>query len=280
MKKINACILTLIVLSSEGCEKIKYEVDNPFAGLPTRVLMHRGNGSNPDFIENTLPAAEYGLSLMDGIEQDIQYSKDGTLWLDHGNEVYDCNDNEMGCFQTLTDVEIESVAECDGVIRYYTLESVFELMSAQYPDSYISLDIKDQYCEIINARETMRQMAQSVLALVEKYHMEKKVLVESSSVEFLQEMDNQSSVGQCYIEHTDLDEGIANAAYTKARGVSINVQAEELNADVVSFVHHEGYGLIVWTVNEPEDIRSVWESQPDFIETDNPDFKDYIDQTR
>ena len=280
MRKLIPFFLASIVFGLTGCDKIKYEVDNPFAGLPTRVLMHRGCGSNPNFIENTLPAAEYGLSIMDGIEQDIQYSKDGTLWLDHGNEVFDCNGNEIGCFQTLTDDEIESVAECDGVIRYYTLESVFELMSSQYPDSYISLDIKDQYCEIINARETMRQMAQSVLALVEKYHMEKKVLVESGSVEFLQEMDNQSSVGQCYIEHNDLDEGIANAAYTKARGVSINYLAGALNTDVVSFVHNEGYGLIVWTVNEPEAIRSIWESHPDFIETDNPDFKDYIDQTK
>ena len=68
--------------------------------------MHRGNGFNTDFVENTLPAAEYGLSVLDGIEQDIQISKDGTLWLDHDNEVYDCEGNNIGCFQTLTDDEI------------------------------------------------------------------------------------------------------------------------------------------------------------------------------
>jgi glycerophosphoryl diester phosphodiesterase len=276
MKKILIVVLTGVILNSGGCQKIEYWHDNPISGIPTKVLMHRGNGWNTDLVENTLPAAEYGLSLMDGIEQDIQYSKDGTLWLDHGNDVFDCDGNNIGCFQNLTDAEILAVADCDGVINYYTLESVFQLMAEEYPLSYISLDIKGQYCQIANAKETMRQMAQAVLALVEKYHMEKKVLVESSSVEFLQEMDDQTSVGQCFIEFSDLDKGLANAEYTKARGVSIDILAEEINSETVEFVHNVGYGLVVWTVNEPEDIESIWAAKPDFIETDNPDFKSYI----
>ena len=60
--------------------------------------MHRGNGFNTDFVQNTLPAAEYGLSVLDGIELDIQLSKDGTLWLDHDNEVHDCDGNTCWLF--------------------------------------------------------------------------------------------------------------------------------------------------------------------------------------
>lgn len=124
--------------------------------------MHRGCGDNTDFVENTISAAEYGLTKMDGIELDIQMSKDGTLWLDHDNEVHDCDGNVVGCFQELTDQQIKGAAECDGVVRYHTLESVFELMSAKYPDSYISLDIKGQYCQILSTPSVMRQMAESV----------------------------------------------------------------------------------------------------------------------
>ena len=61
--------------------------------------MHRGNGFNTDFIPNTLPAAEYGLSVMDGIELDIQISEDGTLWLDHDNEVHDCDGTMLDVFR-------------------------------------------------------------------------------------------------------------------------------------------------------------------------------------
>jgi len=276
MKHISAGILFFIVLSSGGCEKIEYAPDNPFTGLSTRVLMHRGNGFNTEFIPNTLPAAEYGLSVLDGIELDIQISKDGTLWLDHDNEVHDCNGNEIGCFQTMTDADISSAAECDGIIRYHTLESVFELMTAEYPDSYISLDIKGQYCEILNTVELMQQMAESVLALVDKYKMQGKVLVESNSLEFLSELDDQEDVGQCVVELGDVDKGLANAAATKARGISLEYGVEEVNSEVVSLIHNKGYGLILWVVNEPEDIQKAWDSQPDFIQTDNASFKDYI----
>jgi glycerophosphoryl diester phosphodiesterase len=276
MKQLFVTILAIIILNTGGCEKIVYQPDNPISGLPTKVLMHRGNGFNTDFHENTLPAAEYGLSVYDGIELDIQLSMDGTLWLDHSNEVTDCNDNSIGCFQTMTDAEIFAVAECNDTVRYHTLESVFELMVSEYPDSYISLDIKGQYCEIVNTKETMRQMAESVLELVEKYNMQYKVLVESNSIEFLQELDNQSLVVQCVISLGDVDEGLANAAVVKARGISLEYGVEEVNAEVVSLIHTKGYGLILWTVNEPEDISASWNSKPDFIETDNLLFKDYL----
>ena len=84
------------------------------------------------------------------------------------------------------------------------------------------------------------------------------------------------SVGQCVIEFGDVDEGLANAAATKARGISLEYGVEEVNADVVSLIHNKGYGLILWVVNDPEDIQAAWDAKPDFIETDVADFKDYI----
>ena len=278
MKKTLGLVSILAFISAGGCEKIEYLPDNPFAGIPTKVLMHRGNGFNEEFTENTLPAAAYGLSVHDGIELDIQMSSQGTLWLDHDNDVTDCEGNVIGCFQTMTDSEISAYSSCNGTERYYTLESVFQLMAADYPASYISLDIKGQYCEILNTPEVMRDMAASVLSLVGKYNMHKKVLVESSSVEFLQELDDQSSVGQCYISFGDVDKGLANAAATKARGLSLEYGVEPVDEEVVDLVHSKGYGLILWIINDPADIKAAWAAKPDFIETDIADFMDYIDK--
>jgi glycerophosphoryl diester phosphodiesterase len=278
MRHLSAILLALLFLGSGGCEKINYAVDNPISGLSTRILMHRGCGFNENYMPNTLPAAEYGLSVLDGVELDIQISADGTLWLDHDNEVHDCEGNVVGCFQTLSDAEILSFTECDGVIKYYTVESVFEVMAAEYTESFISLDVKGQYCEIINTPEMMRRMADAVLALVEKYKMNPRVLVESNSVEFLQKLDNQSLVGQCVISLGDVDEGIANATAIKARGISLEYGVEEVNTDVVNLIHKKGYGLILWVINDPADIKAAWDSKPDFIETDVADFKDYINK--
>lgn len=129
--KNSILIASIMFLLLGSCERIDYIPDNPICGKPTRVLMHKGCGSNPNFTENTYEAAAYGLSLLDGIELDIQISKDGTLWLDHNNQVLDCNENVIGCFQEMTDYEIIAAAECDGVSRYHTLESVFKLMASE-----------------------------------------------------------------------------------------------------------------------------------------------------
>jgi glycerophosphoryl diester phosphodiesterase len=277
MKYAKAILYLILFLWTGGCEKISYSVDNPFAGFPTRVLMHKGSGDNPDFKGNTLAAAEYGLCLFDGIELDIQISKDGTLWLDHDNEVHDCEGNVIGCFQTMTDSEILAAAECNDTIRYETLEAVFEMMSVKYPNSIISLDIKGQYCEVTNTPETMEKMALSVIDLVTKYKMEHKVIVESSSIEFLEELDNQAIIGNFIITVSgDVDEAIANAGITKARGISLKYGVEEYNSEVVSLIHKKGYAIMIWYINTPEDINAVWNTGTDFIQTDNPDFKKYI----
>ncbi len=268
--------LILMTFVTSGCDKIEFSVDNPFAGIPTRVLMHRGCGDNPDLVGNTLAAAEYGLSKLDGIELDIQLSKDGTLWLDHDNQVHDCDGNVVGCFQEMTDVAINAAAECNGVVRYHTLESVFQVMVDKYPNAFISLDIKGQYCQIFVIPSVMKTMARAVLDLVSKYNLVNRVLVESDSPAFLAELEHQSLVGQCVISLGDIDKGIANAKVTKSRAISLKYGVEEINVEVVKLIHNKGYGLVIWVVNEPDAIAAVWRSKPDFIQTDNGRFREYI----
>jgi hypothetical protein len=96
----------------------------------------------------------------------------------------------------------------------------------------------------------------------------------------MQELDNQTEIGQCIISLGDVDKGIANAAVTKARGISLKYGVEEVNADVVDLIHNKGYGLILWTINEPDDITAAWNAKPDFIETDNSGFKDIVNNVK
>lgn len=270
--------LIAITLLLVCCEKIEYVPDNPFRGIPTKVLMHRGCGWSTDFVTNTLPAAMYGFSVLDGVELDIQISKDGTLWLDHDNEVKDCSDNIIGCFNTMTDAEINTYNSCNGVIRYYTVESVFQEMASKYPDKFISLDIKGQYCDISLTTDDMKRMADATFELTKKYKLEGHVIAESNSLAFLEEISVLNApVCQAVVSLEDLDQGISDAYKVNARAISYKFAAEEeLTASSVSLVHNKGFGIIVWVVNEPEDIANVWAMHPDFIETDNPDFKKYI----
>lgn len=270
-------IITAICLAA-GCSKVDYVPDNPYANIPTIVLMHRGNGWNTEFTENTLPGALYGFSVLDGVELDIQISESGTLWLDHGNEVLDCNGAVVGCFSQMTDDEIEVYNDCEGKVSYYTLESVFAAMVTQYPEKYISLDIKTQYCDISATAEEMQRMADAVLALVIKYGLQGGVLAESSSINFLERISEENApVGQALIVLEDLDQGLSDAYKLKARAISYSWEAEEqLTVESVELIHQKGFGAIIWVVNEPADIAEAWRMKPDVIETDNPEFRKYI----
>ncbi len=271
-------LIIVLILFFIGCDKIDYVPDNPYAGIPTQVLMHRGNGWNEDFKENTLDGALYGFSVLDGVELDIQMSKEGTLWLDHGNEVKDCAGNVVGCFNTMTDEEILAYNLCGSEEQYHTVESVMQEMAVRYPAKYISLDIKGQYCELSLTAEDMTRMADAVISLTKKYHLEGHVIAESNSINFLEEISIENApVCQALIVLEDLDQGLTDAYKLKARALSYKFAAEEkLTASSVTLVHNKGFAMIVWVVNEPTDIPNVWAMKPDIIETDNPDFKKYI----
>jgi len=123
----------------------------------------------------------------------------------------------------------------------------------------------------------MRQMANAILSLVVKYNMQGQVLVESNSLAFLEELDNQDIVVQFVVSLGDVDRGIADAKATKSRGISLKYGIEEINSVVVDLIHKKGYGLILWVINEPTDIIATWTAQPDFIQTDNADFEPYLE---
>jgi glycerophosphoryl diester phosphodiesterase len=272
--KNTAVILLCLLLS---CDKIDYVPDNPFANIPTIVIMHRGNGTNTDYEENTLPGALYGLSVHDGIELDIEISESKTLWLDHDNEVRDCNGNIKGCFSQMTDEEIAVYNECNGEPQYYTLESVLQEMSVNYPTKYLILDVKSQYCKLTSTKEEMVRMADAVIALVKKYHMGGKVVAESSSVSFMERIANENSIGQSWVVLEDLDKGLSDAYKLNARVISYDWGASEpITGESVELIHRKGFGAIIFVVNDPEDIAAAWRMKPDVIQTDNPDFRSYI----
>jgi glycerophosphoryl diester phosphodiesterase len=184
----------------------------------------------------------------------------------------------VGCFNTLTDEEILAYNLCEGKAQYHTLESVFQEMATKFPTKYISLDIKGQYCELSLTADDMTRMADAVIALTKKYQLEGHVIAESNSVNFLEEISIENApVCQALVVLEDLDQGLTDAYRLKARALSYKFAAEEkLTASSIELVHNKGFAMIVWVVNEPADIASVWAMKPDIIQTDNPDFKKYI----
>jgi glycerophosphoryl diester phosphodiesterase len=241
--------------------------------------MHRGAGNEPGFHQNTLEAVIYGSTVLDGAEFDIQLSKDDTLWLGHDNEVLDCAGAVVGCFQDLTDAQVQAVASCPDGTHYDRLDTVLQYVSVNFPTKGYSFDVKGQYCGLRDIPELMRAMASETDRLVRAYAAGLAVETESDAREFLAQIrDLKTPVASLVVSLGDIDGPLYEAYSYGAAGISFKYapESEPLTKSVVDGIHDAGFRIAVWTVNTPEDIAAVWATGADVVQTDNPDFYSYV----
>ena len=290
-----AALVAAVALA--GCSKIDYLPANPVAGwYPPVVLMHRGGGYDcgPGLscMPNTLPAVLHGFDTLDGAEVDIQISADGTIWLGHDNATHDCAGNQIGCFQDLHDSAIDPVAYCDGaspctpdpvspsttcIQHYVRLEEVFAAVSGVQPSKMISLDVKGQYCRSLGIQDAQR-MGEEVARLVRAHAMDWRVLAETSQLNFLDQVGD-SPLYTFVVSLGDVDAPLSSAVDRGARGISFKFApgSEPMNASVVEGIHRVGQRVILWTINATDvDLCAARRAVPDVIETDMPDFVEYV----
>lgn len=134
-----------------SCEKVKYYPYDPVIYEKTIVLAHRV-GRNDTLRENVLESCVFALSQVDGIEVDVQISKDYSIWLSHSPIVEGCNQS-LTCFLDTYDKDIENISTCNGKdISYTKLEQVFQYMSQNHIAKPIAIDLKGWApCSVGNA---------------------------------------------------------------------------------------------------------------------------------
>ena len=96
-KAVYGGFILSIILMLNTCKKINYYPDKNTYPVKTKFLAHRGCGTS-DIQENTLEAVKYGISRLNGVEIDIQLSKDRTIWLAHNVELESCGGKVYDCF--------------------------------------------------------------------------------------------------------------------------------------------------------------------------------------
>lgn len=273
-----ALLAALLALPLAGCDKFEYLPDDPVAPIVPRVLLHRGSGNLSSPVPNTLEAMLHGCGLLDGVEMDLQLSADRTLWLGHDNEVHDCAGQVVGCFQDLSDAQIEAAATCAGVRHYDTLEVVVQGVEAVYPQKLFSFDIKGQYCRSIG-REDARRMAEEVDRIVRASGLDGRVMTESDQTPFLERIQELGTpVHSLVVSLGDVDGPLAQAAALNAAGISFKYAptSEPLTASMVRGIHQKGLRIAVWIVNGQADAELVWSTSPDVIQTDDGNFYGYL----
>ncbi len=297
-----------------ACDQFTHVDGTPLAPLARPiVVMHRGAGQgNPDYRENTLRAVVYGAGIYDGAEMDLQLSADGTLWLGHDNDVFDCNvaagasfynarsGNRAGCFQEMSDAQIAAYAWCDSataapcaspsdptcVERYVKLDDVLARFTTDPAllGKYLALDVKDQLCGNSLGVPESRDMADALHGLVAAHGMAWRLFVESDMSTFMDEFHSNGTPEYLFVEgYGPVDPIIEDADRNHATGISYRYTEAPLDPGFPPGLRGVGLRVMMWPVPanvdgvfQTGDIPLVWAMSPDIIATDVPDFYSYV----
>jgi glycerophosphoryl diester phosphodiesterase len=271
--KLHFLFLTAILFS---CAKEVEKAPIPYS--KTKIIAHRGSGStNSGYAlaeENTLEAIKYGFLYSDGVEIDIQMSKDNTIWLFHDMFTKECDDDfKKDCVPTMTDDEIIEYSKCKGV-TIDKLESVFEYHIIHKLDKIISLDVKsmvDIRCKL-NMHRHLNKLADELINLIERYPgIEKYLFIESDNMSLLKELEEYNDILTTYLLCTDdYESAFSKISKTNINGVSMYYDSKKINETYISKLRSTGHKSQIWIINDKDEIKKVSNNlQPDYIQTDN-----------
>lgn len=216
-----------------------------------RLVGHRGAAALAP--ENTLPsfvkAYECGATA---IEFDVRLTRDDVPVIFHDESLK----RLTGVEARVRDLSFEELRELKvlGEAQVPTLEEVLEFASGRLA---VDVELKDSGTE----REVVR--------LLKKYNLEEESLITSFSPEILsrvKELAPNLRLG-VLLERWD-DKYLDIARQLGAQAILPNYTS--VTPDVVDSIKGEGFALIVWTVNDPEEAARLLRQGVDGIITDDP----------
>jgi glycerophosphoryl diester phosphodiesterase len=218
-----------------------------------KVIAHRGFGKGS--IENTVDAVRKAIGLgVDGIEVDVQKSKDGKIVVFH-DFVVDKRTDGIGAVADLTLKELQALNLVEGH-KIPTLEELFEIVS-DAPELMVNIEVKPEHIE------------EAVLGLIHDKGVINQVVILSyhfSVVRRIRELDKNLLTGLIY-KHP-LDDAVSLA---KDLGCSMLVPNFQLISH--SFVlkcRQSGVLVFPWPVNTTNDMKRMIAWGVDGIITDKP----------
>lgn len=232
----------------------------------TKIWGHRGaSGYAP---ENTLPAYELAAKMgADGIELDVQKTKDGQLVVCH-DETIDRTSDHKGLVRDYTLSELKAMTFSKthpeyGDVKIPTLAEVLDYVKNS-TSMTINIELKTGiiFYENIEA-ETVK--------MVHDFSMQERIIYSSFnhySVKKIQQIDPEAEVGLLYE-----DEFIDVPRYGHEMGVSA-LHPWEFCMQVPDYLEEcrkYGLKLHVWTVNREESMRRLCQDGVDAIITNFPD---------
>lgn len=222
------------------------------------VQAHRGASAYAP--ENTMASFKMALEMKaDYLELDVHLTKDGHLLIMH-DETVDRTTDGKGAIKNMTLAEITKL---DAGIKYNkkfkgekvpTLEELLKTFAGKIK---FNIEIKADGCE------------EGVVKLIKQYKIEKDVMVSSFHHEYLQKVKE--------LEPSIITAGLVTMG-PKIKQLKNTIKADYLNIHesfltkaIYDKAREAGLGVVVWTVNEKENMKKFVQMGVDGIITNYPD---------
>ncbi|MFN5416341.1 MAG: glycerophosphodiester phosphodiesterase [Flavobacteriia bacterium] len=247
------CFIIIIVLAS--CKK-KEDYSS------VQIFGHGGNGveiSNSIYHDNTQESIDLALAQngCEGVEIDVQLSKEGTAWLYH-DPFLEEETSGQSCINSLNDNQISE-------LHYNSIqkEKLVRLTEAKFYSKTIFLDLKQlNYCT--GSYVNVDQLITQILNLKSK-NPNSKIYVSTVFEDWIEPFLNENFA--VYFETT---------SFLKAKEISSKYAVEGLvfknqhiSKDEVLSIKTLGKKVVIFEVRSPKGIRSALIKLPDIIISDD-----------
>ena len=207
--------------------------------------------------ENTLRSFKKALELgVDAVELDVRQTKDNEIVVIHDPDV-ERTTNGKGLVADLTSNQIKSFVTEKGE-KIPTLEEALDFLDKKVK---ILIELKESGFE------------GRLLKLIREKGLQKNVIIVSfveDALRKIRALDKEVETGLIYVRHKN---PIGSALELKANYLLSLYRFT--HAANVQKAHENGLKLIVWTVNNPEEVGEYVKKQVDGIASDRPDILKY-----
>ncbi|MES2589382.1 MAG: glycerophosphodiester phosphodiesterase family protein [Bacteroidota bacterium] len=247
-------IIFLLFVIFSCSKKEKYEAIQLFG--------HAGNGlniSNSVYHDNSENSIKLALAQngCDGVEVDVQLSKDGIAWLFHDQNL-EKETNLNSCINSLSDEEIESLS-----YNHFNDEKLIKLKDLQLKGKSVVLDLRhSNSCE--NKVVDVNQMIVEI-ELFRQKNSESEIYLNTNYLAWLTPLQSLN-LKLCYSpsENENLDE-IVNTYGVKC----FLFKNQEITKERVETEKNKGNEIIIFEVRSPKGIRSALNKYPTIILSDD-----------
>ncbi|MBI2259057.1 MAG: hypothetical protein HYU67_09170 [Flavobacteriia bacterium] len=246
------CLLLLL-----SCQK-----KNEYSSI--KIIGHAGNGlenSASFYHDNSKESIELALSYegCDGVEVDVQLSKNGTTWLYHDTHL-ESQTKQNGCISTSSDEILNKT-----YYKSLNKEKLFQLLhisKSSLINKCVFLDLRHyNYCEenYIETALMINQIKNFIL-----YHPNTEINVITNYTDWLKELKSLD-VNIFYSIENQFDKSLFDFPEIE----SCVFKNKQVSKNDIDYCRQKGKKIAIFEVRSPKSIKEALEKYPDYIISDD-----------